>query len=382
MRNKFGARTAVCIAPFLALTAFAEPPVATTPPSSSAAIVATAEPEDKETKQLLDRLNVLSEWIGRNGQSPQAWRTYVEQAEVLVKLAARHKGQERDNWLKIAVDSVFGAAIQSPVNETLAYDWLMELPAQIKKAFPDSKVIPYAAFQCIQGEYVRVLDKGGDNQNKAKERLAERLLRFANEYPDSIEAQKAVLEAGQIFETSGKTVAARQCYRFALDHFAGQDAGKKAGSAIRRLGIDGEPVHLGLPFLYPSGQNNEAPFDFKQLNGKLVVAYFWSVSNPAADEDFAVLRQISDRYRERGVEVIFVNMDNDPEKARAYLVGRLTGGIHLSEKAGLSGSLAERFGIQSLPEVLLIDKEGTLVKHSIPAVKIEPEITNRLARGK
>ena len=60
----------------------------------------------------------------------------------------------------------------------------VELPAQIKRAFPESTVIPYAALQSIQAEYVRTLDKGGENQNKAKERLSERLLRFASDYPE------------------------------------------------------------------------------------------------------------------------------------------------------------------------------------------------------
>ena len=101
------------------------PKAVPTPAPASAEIVsvtpaaASTVADDPELQRLLDKLSALSDVIGRNAQSADVWRTQLEQAGVLLQVAARSKADEQENWLRMAIDSYYSAAIQSPVSGIL-----------------------------------------------------------------------------------------------------------------------------------------------------------------------------------------------------------------------------------------------------------------------
>ena len=78
--------------------------------------------------------------------------------------------------------------------------------------------------------------------------------------------------------------------------------------------------------------------------GKLVLVYFWSSTSARAAEDFNALKQVTDRFVGRGLEVVYVNMDGDPAAAKTFLSGRLMAGTHLYQKGGLDGAIASAAG--------------------------------------
>ena len=355
----------------------ASPPAAG--PDESAAVYRTVGDDDREMKPLLDRLSELSRLISENAQSPQAWRYPLEQAEILLRLAARSQGEERDKLLRMAIDSYYSAAVLSPGDQPAAYERLQRLPEQIARALPGNPLAQYAMLQEIQADCTRVLEKNGGDRDKAQEHRGTRLMRFARENIQSPEAPGAILEAAQISESLGANEEACRCYRYLSENFPGHAAGRKAGGALWRLGkIDG-PVRLEMPLLYaPSG---DAPFDLAQLRGKLVVVYFWSSTDAHAAGDFLALKQLTDRYGSRGVEVVYVNMDDDPARGRAFLSGQLTAGVHLYQSGGLAGAAAERYGILELPHAFLVGKDGTLLGHSLPAAQLESHVNQHLHPG-
>ena len=101
---------------------------------------ALAGADDPELQRLLDKLSALSDAIGRNGQSPNVWLTQMEQGGVLFQIAERSKPEEKSNWLRMAVDSYYSAAVQSPENEIGAVNQLGRLPGRIVAEFPRSAV--------------------------------------------------------------------------------------------------------------------------------------------------------------------------------------------------------------------------------------------------
>jgi hypothetical protein len=323
----------------------------------------------------------LSRLISQNAQAPQAWRFHLEQGEVLLQLVGRSKGEERDKLLRMAIDSFYSAAAISPGDQPTAYERLLRLPAQIAQAIPGSPLIHYAVLQEIQADCMRVLEKSGGDRAKFQEHRRNRLMRFARENIQSPEAPNAVLEAAQISESLGATEEACRCYRYLNENFPGHTAGRKAGGALWRLGkIDG-PVRLEMPLLYSAGGPGDAPYDLGQLRGKLVVVYFWSSTDAHVAEDFRALKQLTDSYGSRGLEMVYVNMDEDPAQGRAFLSGQLTAGVHLYQSGGLAGAAAERYGILELPQSFLVGKDGTLLGHTIPAVQFETHVSQHLPHG-
>ena len=151
---------------------------------------------------------------------------------------------------------------------------------------------------------------------------------------------------------------------------ARHEAAKNPGTMARLGGMDGTVVEFTLPLLYPAHANVK-PFDLKDVRGKAVLVHFWSSSSPGAAESFQALKRMTDR----GMGVVFVNLDGDAAKAKAFLSGQLTAGTHVIDPKGDKSPLMDRYGIDKLPQTILIDGNGALVRHSLRDEQIEPAVT-------
>jgi hypothetical protein len=343
------------------------------------AVPAEGVANEQQLRPLLDKLTELSQLIERNGQSSEVWKYHLEQAEVLLQLAVGSSEKERESILRMAVDALYSAAILSPREQPIAFERLRQLPQRLAQSFPGSPVFLYAVLQEIQADCILVLEQtGGDSVKSEKHRCA-RLLQFAREHPETPEAAKALLQAAQTAETLGANEEASRCYRYLVEHYPTEAAARKAAGALWRLGQDHQPMTLELPLLYSPGRSHSV-FNLEELRGRLVVIYFWSSTNERAAEDFQTLKQLTDRYAGRGLEVVYVNMDADPAEGRAFLSGRLTAGVHVYQPGGLDGAVAERYGLQQVPQAFLVGPDGTLLKHSLSASRLEKELADRLPR--
>lgn len=348
---------------------FAAGCVATHPAAPVVDRVAPVVAADQELQLLLARLSELSDFIGRNTQSPKLWRYQLAQGDVVRKLAARSKAEERDGWMRIAVDSYQSAAILSPDNDLSAHERLF----QIASDFPDSPVATYALVQELHVDYLRMLGKAGNNPALAQRLLRDRLIRFVQEFPKAPETAQVVLEVGQISESLHEIDNARRYYRFLAEHSPDHAVARKAGKALWQLGLAGETMHLKLPLLFAAPGDHA--FDAALERSKIVAAYFWSSASAQSEEDFRALKQLTDRYRDHGLEVVYVNLDTDPSQGRAFLSGRLMAGVHVFQEGGLDSPLAERYGIQTLPQTFLIGQDGVLMRHALRTSELESEVS-------
>jgi hypothetical protein len=368
----------------LAANALAAPsagPLAATDDASPSATAPTPATEqladEREMRPLLERLGQLSQLIDRDGQSPQAWQHHLEQAEVLLRLAGYSRDKERETTLRMAVDGFFSAALLAPKDQPSAVERLRQLPQRLAQAFPGNPAIHHAVLREIEADSMRVLERSGDNV-KAQQHRCTRLLQFAQQHPDMPEAAKIVLEAARVCESIGETNMAGRCYRYLMEHFAGDVAARKAEGALWRLDPGHAPVQLQLPLLYPTGHASEDVFNVDQCRGKLVIVYFWTSTSQQTSADFETLKHLTDHHGGRGLAVVYVNMDDDPAQGRAFLSGRLMAGVHLHQAGGLQGAVAERYGIQEVPHAFLLGRDGGLLKHSLPVSRLEEELDDRL----
>jgi tetratricopeptide (TPR) repeat protein len=361
----------------LATVAFAAPPVQPSSPPVVAGATQTppASTEDREVQALLHKLSELSEVIGKNPQDPQGWRQQMAQADIMLQLAVRAKNKERDEWLRTAIDSYYSAAVQAPENDPTAYTRLTELPAQIARSFPGNPLDTYAMTQEIQADYMRTLARTPDNLPAAQQHLRGRLYKFAQEHPGVPDAAKAILEVAQLSEALGKIEDAKHCYRYLAELYAGQPLGRKANGSLWRLGMAGEQINLKASLLYSADDANPTSFDLEQLHGAVIIVYFWTSASERTTEDMQTIKRLTDRYQYNGLEAVYINLDSSPAKAREYLSGKLTAGTHLYQSGGLESPLAERFGIQSLPQIFLVGKDGKLIQHSLKTPQLEEMVT-------
>jgi thiol-disulfide isomerase/thioredoxin len=337
---------------------------------------------EQELRPLLDKLTELSQLIERNNQSPQVWQYHLEQAEVLVRLAAGSQEKEREGILRMAVDAFYSAALLCPREQPVAFERLRELPRRLAQYFPGSSAILYAVLQEIQADCILVLEQSGGDSVKSEKHRCARLMQFAREHPEVPQAAKAVMQAAQTAESLGDNDLAGRCYRYLVEHFPSDAAAGKAAGALWRLGQDQQPMALELPLLYASPSSTNAVFNLEELRGRLVIVYFWTSASENVAEEFQTLKRITDRYAGKGLEIVYVNMDGHSAEGRAFLAGRLTAGVHVYQPGGLDGAVAERYGLQKVPQAFLVGRDGELLKHSLSASRLETELAERLPSGR
>jgi hypothetical protein len=297
---------------------------------------------------------------------------------VLLQLAAQSQGAERERWLKMAIESHYSASVVSPADDPSAHHRLEQLPAQIAQSFPGSPASVFAALQEVRADHLRVLAKSADQPAQAQDHLRRRLLNFAQAHARSDEAPRAVMEAGKISEAMNRTEDAVRCYRYLAQAFPGHPLARKAEGIAWRLGGRGQAVDLKLPLLFPVDGKAATTFDLAGLHGKHLVVYFWASTCKEVEEDFQALKVVTDRCQDRGLEVVYVNLDADAGVARAFLAGRLTAGTHVHQAGGMESVVAQRYGLQSLPQAMLVGPDGNLLKPSLQASQVEGEVNGLL----
>ncbi|NBO92186.1 MAG: hypothetical protein EBV06_07705 [Planctomycetia bacterium] len=337
----------------------------------------TADEADRETQHLLEQLKRVGDQILGNTQSPNLYRFQLDQGEILMKLAARSKPDGRDGWLRMAIDSYATAVSQAPENIPNVNEWMGQVANYVARNYPGSGVHSYIAYKSVYADHTRNLVKNGSDPGKVRDVLCERLMDFARNNPKAVEAPKAVLEVIEINETAKKVDAAKVACRFLMAAYPSDPMAKKAKETMWRLGLEGEQIDLKLPLLYSGTINAEETFDLQSVRGRLAVLYFWS-SATAVDTDFSDLRDLGDKYRRLGLEVVFINTDATAAAGREYLSNKLTGGTHVFQKGGVEGEVTGRYGIRTLPETLLISTEGTLISRSANPSGIESGVVKLL----
>lgn len=119
----------------------------------------------------------------------------------------------------------------------------------------------------------------------------------------------------------------------------------------------------GKPLVISSRQVDGSPFSTDQWKGKVVLVDFWATFCPTCREDMPQVHKAYAQYHDKGLEVVSVSVDDDASDLAAFLHehremmpwpqvrdGRLPG----------SHPLAEMYGVEALPTMLLIDRKGVV----------------------
>jgi thiol-disulfide isomerase/thioredoxin len=121
-------------------------------------------------------------------------------------------------------------------------------------------------------------------------------------------------------------------------------------------GLVGKPApDLELPVA--ANADASAPLRLGSLKGRPVVLDFWaSWCGPCAVQA-PILERIARRYEKQGLVVVGIDVDDPPEKARAY-----------AKSKGLSypivtdpGDASKRYGVDKLPSLVVIDRDGRVL---------------------
>lgn len=105
-----------------------------------------------------------------------------------------------------------------------------------------------------------------------------------------------------------------------------------------------------------------APFDLKSLRGKIVLVDFWATTCGTCIQAFPRIKDVYDRYKHRGFEVVSVCLDAEAERRKVEKAERnlkLTWTTLAADS--LWPELKKRYGYNGVPQYMLLDRNGKRV---------------------
>ena len=116
------------------------------------------------------------------------------------------------------------------------------------------------------------------------------------------------------------------------------------------------------------------PFSLDRFRGKVVLVDFWATwCGPCVAEVPNVVATYK-KLHEKGFEIIGISLDQDKSKLDAFVKDKAMPWRQFFDGKGWQNEIAQKFGINSIPAMWLIDKKGMVVSTNARdglAVKVE-----------
>ncbi|MFK7819461.1 MAG: TlpA family protein disulfide reductase [Planctomycetaceae bacterium] len=150
---------------------------------------------------------------------------------------------------------------------------------------------------------------------------------------------------------------------------------KLKAAADRCLTLRGNPIQLAGTL------QDGTEFDWSKYRGKVVLIDFWATWCGPCTKDMPRIKAIYKDYRDRGFEIVGINMDSNQDKLRKYLTDndipwpQLVGD---DENFGWKHPVVLKYGINSVPTQMLVDKDGKVVALSLKGRDLENRLLSML----
>lgn len=92
-------------------------------------------------------------------------------------------------------------------------------------------------------------------------------------------------------------------------------------------------------------------------------------------EESPLLKELYEQYKERGVAVIGISLDEDVKLVQEMVASK---NLNWSQVVDVDASIQKLFNVKGTPTYFLIDREGKLVAKDIPFKKLNDAILQLL----
>ena len=99
--------------------------------------------------------------------------------------------------------------------------------------------------------------------------------------------------------------------------------------------------------------------DLKKYQGKVVYVDFWASWCGPCAQSFPFMNKLHSELQGKGLEIIGVNLDEEPAEAKAFLAKTPA---KFTVLADAGGQCPQAYGVKAMPSSYLIDRQG-VVRH-------------------
>lgn len=100
-------------------------------------------------------------------------------------------------------------------------------------------------------------------------------------------------------------------------------------------------------------------YQLNQFRGKVLYIDFWASWCGPCAKSFPFLNELNMRLKDRGLQIIGVNLDENPKDAQDFLA---TYPANFTVTADINEQCARDFGVKAMPSSYLIDRKG-IIRH-------------------
>jgi thiol-disulfide isomerase/thioredoxin len=327
-----------------------------------------------EVQKILAQLQELDQKAPPPNAPPGVLTKYNQKrADFLSGLVAAAKtDDERMQWMRQMIDSIASAVQIGAYPEGLQR--LKTLESELRDSSPKSPMIPYVEYRRLLADYT-TRHQNADNakQQAIQKSWREDLEKFAKEFPVAEDTPEALLQLAIANEFVGQMPEAKRWYSDLAEHHPQSKPGRRAVGALRRMDLKGKPLELAGPTL------DGGTINARDYRGKVLLVAYWSTWCTSCTQDIPVLKSLYDQYRDKGFEIVGVNLDVAPTAVAPYLKDHKVPWPQIFQPGGTESDPAIAFGIIVPPIMILTDRQGrvTNVTTAIDEIKSAvPELMN------
>jgi peroxiredoxin len=129
---------------------------------------------------------------------------------------------------------------------------------------------------------------------------------------------------------------------------------EEATAQLKSVGLVGQPINVA--FTAVDGRS----VDLSKLKGKVVLLDFWATWCPPCRGEVPNVKKTYDRFHDQGFEIVGVSLDQDKDKLTQFVAENKMAWPQYFDGLGWQNKYAQQFGINSIPAMWLIDKQGKL----------------------
>src|SRR5262245_12476283 len=123
-------------------------------------------------------------------------------------------------------------------------------------------------------------------------------------------------------------------------------------------------------------------FSLHDLRGRVVVIDFWATWCGPCVRELPNVKRAYSRYKAQGLEIVSVSLDSDRKRFESFVRQPGMTWHHVLEGGGWGTRLAQQFGVNSIPRMIVVDPKGVCIADGVRGRSLDQAIEAGLAKVK